>query len=44
MKKFGTGQVIPEQEDDQKTAAKHWTPEDEEALVEENKTGADEAL
>jgi hypothetical protein len=43
MKKYGTGKVIPEKGDDQKTAKKNWTPEDEASLAEENKTGADKA-
>ena len=43
MKKFGTGKVLPEQGDDQKTAAQNWTPEDEAELAEENKTGAHKA-
>lgn len=36
MKKFGVGQVIPEEGDDQKTAAKHFTEADRKALLEES--------
>lgn len=39
MKKFGTGDgvILPEENDQQKTAKQNWTPEDEQALREENK-------
>jgi len=43
MKKFGTGKVIPEQGDDQKTAKKHWTDKDADELEDENES-ADKAL
>lgn len=34
--KFGTGEVLPEEGDDQKTASKNWTEEDRQALAAEN--------
>lgn len=34
--KHGTGEVIPEDEQEQKTASKNWTEEDRKALAEEN--------
>lgn len=36
LRKHGTGEILPEPDEDQKTAAKQWTEEDEEALREEN--------
>ena len=38
MKKYGTGKVIPEQGDDQKTAAKNWTDKDAAELEDENES------
>ena len=43
MKKYGTGKVIPEKGDDQKTAKKRWSKKDQEELEEESTEGADEA-
>ena len=36
MKKYGQGEILPEPEDNAKTASKDWTAEKEEALQEEN--------
>jgi hypothetical protein len=44
MRKFGTGTVIPEPGDDQKTAAKHFTDKDREELVEESTQDDDDEL
>jgi hypothetical protein len=42
MKKYGTGQVIPEEGDDQKTAAKHFTEKDREDLLKESSEDEDD--
>lgn len=44
LKKFGTGDgvILPEKEDNQKTAKENWTPADEQALREENKDKKDD--
>jgi hypothetical protein len=34
--KHGTGEVLPESEEERKTAAKNWTEKDREALEREN--------
>ncbi len=39
MLKFGKGEIIPEEGDDKKTAKKHFTEEDREALEKENEEG-----
>ncbi len=36
LTKHGVGDVLPEDGDNQKTAAKNWTQEDSKALAEEN--------
>lgn len=36
MQKFGTGEILPDPDDDQKTAAARFTEADREALVQEN--------
>jgi hypothetical protein len=36
LKKFGHGEILPDDEQEQKTAAKNWTDEDAQALAEEN--------
>lgn len=38
IRKFGTGEVLPEKSDDAKTAAANYTDEDRAALAEENAT------
>lgn len=35
MRKYGTGEIIPESDDDQKTAAKQWSEKDDHELAEE---------
>jgi hypothetical protein len=37
MKKYGTGHIIPEDDDNQKVAKENWTEKDEKELEEENK-------
>lgn len=34
--KFGTGDILPEEGDNSKTASKEWSAEDEQALKQEN--------
>jgi hypothetical protein len=36
LRKHGTGEILPEPGDDQKTAKKNWNPEDDGALQDEN--------
>lgn len=36
LRKFGTGEVLPEEGDNTKVAKKDWTPDDDKALQEEN--------
>lgn len=40
--KFGTGEVLPEKDDNSKTAAKDWSAEDEQALKQENEQADEE--
>lgn len=35
VKKYGTGEIIPEDEDEKKTAASNWTEKDQEELEQE---------
>lgn len=37
IRKYGTGKVLPEDEQEQKTAKENWTDEDQEELEQENK-------
>lgn len=36
LKKYGTGKVLPEDEQEQKTAKANWTEEDQKELEQEN--------